>query len=228
MDFRRVELGVRIEGPSAHPFFGALVAEGASIDPKWIIGREEGTSWRTFCCCVDGELVEVEIDGRRCWSGRADVPPTGRSNVGFNVRFGRLEDAPCVADIGRRGPWRGELLSTLRSSAGLAELFGSAGAEALVEGLARLVQRFPSALERGPEPLVLWGPCLEGVGHYPRTDEHLQVPGLPLFVAGDATGRFRGLIAAMVSGAYVGRRAALLIEQPGTRSGSTLSSTFIG
>ena len=32
-------------------------------------------------------MVQTEDYGLVTWSGRSDCPPTGRSNIGFNVRF---------------------------------------------------------------------------------------------------------------------------------------------
>lgn len=209
MEFRRVELGVRIEGPSGHPFFGELVEAGGSIDPKWIVPGPDGLSWRTFCCCVEGEMIPVEIGGHVLWSGRTDVPPTGRSNIGFNARFGDADAAPSLDSLPAGVRCEAlELARVLTDPGLLAPSLGQRGAEVVTEGLARLADRFPIALVTAPEPLTLWGPTVEGVGRYPRTDPHLQVADLPLFVAGDATGRFRGLVAAMVSGAYVGHRVA--------------------
>lgn len=208
MRFRRVEVGVRLEGPSGHGFFGELVREGRSLDPKWIAGDLTATSWRTFCCCVDGELVEAALDGRRLWSGRADVPASGRSNVGFNVRFGSAATAPGIEAIGRAACGPPPTLSeALDRPALLAPALGDVAAEAVVEGLRLLVKRIPAALAEAPEPLRVWAPCLEGIGRYPETDASLRVGSLPLYVAGDATGRFRGIVAAMVSGVFAGRRA---------------------
>ena len=49
------------------------------------------------------------------------------------------------------------------------------------------------------------GPCIEGVAYYPKLDENLRLTNKkPMWVSGDATGIFRGIVAAMISGFYVG------------------------
>jgi uncharacterized protein len=204
--FRRLEVGVRIEGPADHPFFAEMVQRGGSIDPKLLLaGRDDATTWRTFCCCRDGEALETVAYDLRSYSGRADGPPTGRSNVGFNVRFLTPQAAaPTCLDELRRAPrLRIPLADALASPRGLSATFGDSAASALHEGLGRLRQVVPELAG----PLELLGPAVEGVGYYPLTHD-LLVPGLPVAVAGDATGRFRGLVAALVSGAYVGAREA--------------------
>ena len=46
-------------------------------------------------------------------------------------------------------------------------------------------------------------PAIEGVGAYPDTNNNLQIPGEKIWVVGDLSGSFRGIIPAMLSGAYV-------------------------
>jgi hypothetical protein len=70
----------------------------------------------------------------------------------------------------------------------------------LNDGLTHLLHRYPAAAADA----ILIGPALEGIGWYPAVTQDLQLPGLSCWVAGDATGIFRGLIAAMVSGYYCG------------------------
>ncbi|MBA2541684.1 MAG: FAD-dependent oxidoreductase, partial [Deltaproteobacteria bacterium] len=75
--FRRDEIGVRIEAPSDHPLFTQL----PGVDGKLVL-RDGDLEIRTFCTCRDGEVVLGHADGIHAFSGRADCPPTGRSNVG--------------------------------------------------------------------------------------------------------------------------------------------------
>src|SRR5437764_10029484 len=59
-------------------------------------------SWRTFCCCRDGEVVRTEVRGVVSVSGRADGPTTGKSNVGFNLR---VTDARLADSLWPNGCW---------------------------------------------------------------------------------------------------------------------------
>jgi flavin-dependent dehydrogenase len=87
-----------------------------------------------------------------------------------------------------------------------AQDFGPVGALSLHQALERLCDWHPPLRE---EPATIYSPCLEGVGDYPVTDGALSVaPGVS--VVGDATGRFRGIVASMVSGRY----AALATSAP--------------
>ena len=49
----------------------------------------------------------------------------------------------------------------------------------------------------------LRGPTIEGVGLYPIINENLKIPNEDIYVVGDCTGIFRGIIASMLSGIFV-------------------------
>ena len=82
------------------------------------------------------------------------------------------------------------------------------GARALHRALERLLEWHPGLRA---EEVTVHSPCIEGVGDYPRTDEHLAAAD-GVFIAGDAGGRFRGIVASMISGRYV---AARIIQSAG-------------
>lgn len=204
--FARLELGVRLEGPADHPFLVDLKQAGGSIDPKWILRSPDGAhEWRTFCFCQQGEVVATRSGDMSSVSGRSDCPPTGRSSVGFHVRFTAPEAAVDV-DLERlrgRDTFVAPLPAVLESPAALSPHLGEPAAAALHRGLRQLAMRFPG-LETGAGTMVAHGPAVEGVGEYPELDAGLRVPGLPAHVVGDASGRFRGIVAALLSGHYVG------------------------
>ena len=217
LHYRRVEFGVRIEDRSSSPLFRAL----AGVDSKYrLVGSSppwRGLEWRTFCCCRDGEVVTTasQLSGRDVLvtaSGRADGPATGRSNIGLLVRVldpGRgLEIWPKILDRGRGRESLfelalGDVLAGHESV--LAEHLGDDGAGCLVEGLRRFCGHFPGLAESTGARLL--GPAIEGVGLYPADDD-LQLGDTGLWVAGDSTGRFRGIVASLVSGAYVAEQIA--------------------
>lgn len=185
--FQRDEIGVRIEAPADHPLFARL----PGVDGKLVL-REAETEIRTFCTCRNGEVLLGRADGLQAFSGRADGPKTGRSNVGLVVR-GRFPGAvrpvpPLHFPI---AAWEPRTLEPM---------FGRAGSEALHHAMHRLRELV------NLDGATIHAPVIEGVGDYP-VDDGLQIADRT-WIAGDACGRFRGIVASMVSGRYVARQIA--------------------
>lgn len=210
----RLEVGVRIQQENSKFF----LRETEQVDPKFIVPETDTSEWRTFCCCRDGEVVRTATAGFLTLSGRADGPKTGRSNVGF---VWREEDEANVEALSQ------ELLKNLQGSTAsfafkvndlasptlqrnLVSRYGLEIGRRLSEGLARLPTLFPGADWSGTEIL---GPCLEGVGWYPEHDEKLRVGEQRLWVAGDSSGTFRGLVPAFVSGYFAGTMTKAGMEE---------------
>ncbi len=209
--FQRLEIGVRIEQPAAKFF----LRDCALLDPKRIwIDPVKNREWRTFCCCREGEVVSVWADNVLSVSGRSDVPATGRSSVGFHVRLldRNIAEKAWAEFKGRserlRRPATEPLDTFLKESAhhsnGLGNLLGPVLQSALKHGLSELLKVFPDAANDA----TLHGPAVEGVVYYPRVSSDLRVSELPLWVAGDACGQFRGITAAGVSGYFSGLRVS--------------------
>ncbi len=205
--FRRLEVGVRIEQPAHRAFFD----EFRQLDPKVTSRNVCGdVEWRTFCACRNGEIVYTQTADLWTVSGRSDCAPSGRSNIGFNTRVieplraARIWSGLRPKLSQRRGLFRIPLVEILRGTdeaEAMLDLFGVELFGLVREGLSSLVQRFPS-LESDESIIV--GPSLEGVGWYPKVADDLSVPGLRAWVAGDACGKFRGLVGALVSGYFCG------------------------
>ncbi|HSZ55687.1 MAG TPA: FAD-binding protein, partial [Tepidisphaeraceae bacterium] len=217
MAFRHVEVGLRIEQPSASFF----LSQEPQRDPKVLLdGPTAGASARTFCCCRDGEIVMTCTSGLWSVSGRADGPASGFSNVGLNLRISDLGAAKEVWDdllprLSRKpeGPASEPLeqfhsvASGSKGDSNLVALLGVAPSRMLSSAITQLKDVYPSLRADGSSA---WGPAVEGVGHYPSIDEDLRVGEIPLWVAGDSSGVFRGLTAPLVSGYYAGMKAACL------------------
>ena len=212
--FKRVEIGVRIEQKS-EDFF---LADDSKRDPKLILASLDGRySWRTFCCCRNGDVVTTEVRGVCSVSGRADGPPSGRSNVGFNLRV----TDPVLAEslwpnglrqmVGERNPASQPLVEFLErpGGGGIAGVVGDEVAMLLAKGLRLLCSEHPDLLLN---PCLLTAPAIEGIGYYPELTDTLRHGNLPLWVAGDASGVFRGLTAALVSGYFAASQAAGYLE----------------
>lgn len=206
----RLEAGVRIEQPAANFFLNS----SPQLDPKYIWRDPSGHyEWRTFCCCRGGVVLATKIDGLTSVSGRADCAWSGRSNIGFNVRvlnrasalrqWEYLKIAACRTD----GPQRQRLYDFIQDidssrQGPLVTLLGPDLSARLTQGLRLLMRHFAG---EDLTDAILVGPSLEGVVSYPIHNDTLAtaVPGM--WVAGDITGTFRGLTAALVSGYVAGR-----------------------
>ncbi|MCB9924545.1 MAG: FAD-binding protein [Planctomycetaceae bacterium] len=207
-EFRYVELGVRIEQFSSEFF----LRDQPDLDPKLLLRLSPDSECRTFCCCREGEAVPTHTpEGILSLSGRADVGDTGRSNVGFNLRttdetlgtqiwreYRSIDQAVEVCET----EWmQGHELVSNETMSYVSNWIGQTAASLLLHGLANLIDAFP---DLKTTRVRLLGPCVEGVGWYPAIDRSLRVTPYPLWVAGDATGIFRGLTASFVSGYYAG------------------------
>lgn len=209
--FRRLEVGVRIQQPAQDAFFSTL----PGLDPKLrLLGASGSPEWRTFCACRDGEIVKTLSSGYWSLSGRADGPRTGKSNIGFNVRITspaiankalpsilhRLRQSDSLFNV----PFHDFISGSLSETNRILRCFGPELSRYLQEGLSRLVRTYPQAVSDA----ILAGPTIEGIGYYPKLDQNLKIPDINCWVTGDATGLFRGIVAAMISGYYVGLAAA--------------------
>lgn len=204
--FHRLEIGVRIQQPAQKAFFRSMT----QLDPKLRFkDPHRGVEWRTFCACREGEAVLSQTQGLWTVSGRADCPPTGMSNSGFNTRITdpalatQVLPALLAALTDPQAQFTLPLLQFLHRDQDVQDrlnaVYGPTLRELLHHGLVLLAERFPALAD---EETVLIGPTLEGIGHYPRVDGDLRLPHTPAWVAGDACGLFRGIVAAMISGHY--------------------------
>jgi uncharacterized FAD-dependent dehydrogenase len=209
--FRRLEVGVRLEQPAGDFFLRGEVP----LDPKFILrSSDERYTWRTFCCCREGEIVLTSAHGLTSVSGRGDCDPSGSSNVGFNLvvtdaALGtdlwhelRTLNARYVDSLPRSQPLNEFLHQTTlaaQPNASVAEVLGARTSAMLAEGIILLQRHFPKLLTAA---CTVVAPTFEGVGNYADLDGNLKIVPYPLWVAGDATGIFRGLTAALISGYY--------------------------
>lgn len=218
--YKRAEIGVRIE-QSSNEF---LFQRDQQVDSKVILTDHNlSVQWRTFCCCRDGLVTPTSFGNHTIFSGRADCPPTGRSNIGFLMRM--LDEK---AGFTAWADWKRLILESnaapvttsleeFISNPGegpLADMYGSNSALLLAEGIRRLlrylgVNVFPRA--------ELHAPVIEGVGLYPAVDSGLRAGKYPVWAAGDVSGEFRGIVAALVSGFFCGLAAEQHVQSRPTR-----------
>lgn len=186
--FMRQEFGVRVVMDKSQWVH-------SSIDPKFIWKPSSDVEYRTFCTCVDGEVIGTDVLGIRTTSGHSDCEPTGKVNFGFHVR---IKNPDMAISLGRHDLFE----CSVDDVDTLTKVFGEAGADLLTAGLTKLFAQF----DIDADTVTLKGPCIEGVGDYPITTDELELQSQPnIFVAGDCTGKFRGIVAAMLSGMLVAR-----------------------
>lgn len=200
--FQRIEIGVRIKGPHEHPFFTELQQHGY-LDPKFILTHPDHplVSWRTFCFCKRGEIMNSSYEDFVALSGRADCAMTNESNVGFNTRIKIPElknDLPKLST-----PFVLNLQKVYENKELLKEYFTAAVAEYIFLGLNELRNHFHSLNDASA--IEITGPTLEGIGDYPIVNTELKTKHPGIYIAGDSLGLFRGLTAALLSGHYIGQ-----------------------
>jgi hypothetical protein len=190
----RVEFGVRVEADADDPAWDRL----PNTDTKLVyIGDYRNREYRTFCQIKNGEVIRTKFNGIETHSGRADVPPTGRSNIGVNVRILDVHETDeFVKHAFSTDPFEVsyELLRSM-SQANLSDKY----AETCYVAVNHFLRHVPLNRDR----VRIYGPTIEGVGSYLDLDENLRVKGENVWVMGDATGIFRGWMPAVVSGYYV-------------------------
>jgi len=149
-------------------------------------------------------------------SGRADCAPTEYCNIGFNTRimdehlaqviwpdlFRKLQDKSCYFCV--------PLPTFLQDpSSSLSSSFSPLLSSFLLEGLIHLCEQFNIVKEN----TMLVGPTLEGVGLYPNLEDNLKCASIPAWTCGDASGKFRGIVSALISGYFVGKQFTKDIAQ---------------
>lgn len=193
--FQKFEIGVRIQQESKHFFLNKCTGEDVKLIAN---SSDKKVQWRTFCCCKDGEIVGTKSGVMTTYSGsRAE---TGLSNAGFLLRV--LCKELYTNDIKTVEKYVSGLVlpfnTTIEEYINACEASSSAIENLLGRGLELLSQQFELS------EATVHGPCVESIGEYPATTEDLEsVTDKHIYVAGDATGKFRGLLAAIVSGYYV-------------------------
>lgn len=208
--FKRTEIGVRLSSPTGSELWKQILEandDGIHNDPKYILDVPTGKTkralqYRTFCCCHDGEIVQSKFNGVVTLSGRSDRLSTGTSNIGFTMRnLGEPGDyGPFCAMVKQcvkpfKMPYHNFLMS---------RVYG-VFQEDFIDGLEQFRELYDIS------ECEVSGPCIEGVGEYWSLDHNLRdSEGSNVWVAGDSTGLFRGLCAALVSGHYIGSQ---IIEQ---------------
>ena len=199
--FRRFEYGIRLEQPN-NDFF---LNDWPTVDAKLIIkSNENNVEWRTFCCCRKGSVLKGQANANITYSGSSSVK-TGCSNVGFNARifdngfYSDTEEEVKNLLKGNVSPFKENIHKFIESKNGTR--FGSKLDSLLKEGIKKLSANYNIS------NCDIYGPCIESVAFYPWLSSNLETRYPNIFVAGDSTGMFRGLLSSLLSGYYVAKTA---------------------
>ncbi len=195
--FQRYEFGFRIVWPHF-----LIQKEALLKDPKYIF-EKDGVEYRTFCWCEKGEVVKTRFKGIESFSGRADCEPTGISNFGLNIRIKSASQASKIAfkHLVEMPPYDLDIKTFISN---LSSYYEPSSACLVEYGLTMLLNRFKELFS---DAVRIIGPTIEGVGKYPNIDKDFQLVGSPeIYVIGDCSGLYRGIIPSMLSGYLLATR----------------------
>lgn len=183
------EMGVRLE--IDNQFF--MPNNKKQIDYKIIEKIDETTERRTFCCCKNGMIIESLFDDHITYNGEMEEKATGYSNIGIVVRT--LDaNSQYAREMGECIKTSGNITTNLKRFAKKDFIIG--------ENVDPLLKNLAKQLVIDEQSGKIYGPEIEKYGDYPVLNKNLCQNDL--YFIGDSTGIFRGLMAAFVSGAYVG------------------------
>ena len=183
-------------------------------DPKFKYDNSIGSA-RTFCGCRNGLLVPVKFGPGYIADGAFGPTSTGRTNIALMVRS--------KEPLGNRNleEWCLQTNEMHNNSIFLGSLIAS-NTKSILEGIKSFIQDWPSETHSKliethlSRLLTAYSPIIPGSGEPqsiryfgPSIDRYWPVPDIrincstnvrDLFIVGDAAGRSRGILQAMISG----------------------------
>ena len=192
--YDKTEVGLRIECDNRS--FDYYSDEQKDI--KLISRSDRGREMRTFCCCRDGVVLQSDSYGYVGFNGSSgEEKSTGKTNIGILVQTEGKDAIKLRNEIKKTGHLKGD-------SAQLADFME--GKHVLLcktvdEDIRNFVKQALPMLSKAEGQVYF--PAIEKMGKYPQLNESLQLENENIWVAGDATGQFRGLLPAFVSGFFV-------------------------
>lgn len=190
--YERYEVGFRVECPNDH--FDFYDSEQADVKLIEKCGRYE---IRTFCCCKSGRVLESNSDGFASHNGSSsDFEKTGNSNIGFIVAIPKeYIDKNRIGELKNRDSETVPLMDLMERKTVV-----------MTEEVDELIRSFIKAkfprMAQSSEGLI-YSPEFERFGIYPVLENQLQLGRSGIWLAGDSSGKFRGLMPSFVSGVFV-------------------------
>lgn len=183
------EMGIRIEVEKS----AFIPNKEKQIDYKVIERIDDSTEIRTFCCCKNGVVRKSLFDNRITYNGESTEGDSQYSNIGIMIRTND-PNSIYAAEMGRCLERRETFECSFEELIGKEYIIGVETDKKIFE----LVHKIIANTYRGK----VYGPEIEKYGKYPKLSDTLSF-SKNFYCIGDATGSFRGLMAAFVSGIYV-------------------------
>ena len=212
----KYEGGVRIETASEN----FIPIDYNQADFKIIEKLNKDTEIRTFCSCKNGIVIKssymqhngfyksMDYERISSYNGGVSDHITGRSNIGITIRTGKknaIFTKEFTEALKKNNCKKISLLEFDEMHNSGMNLIGTKTDIIIRSFIKRVIK---SDNERFNT--VIYWPEVEYLGKYPMFDyKTLRIPKTNIWVAGDITGQFRGLIPSIMSGII----AALNIEQ---------------
>jgi uncharacterized FAD-dependent dehydrogenase len=195
--FIRYEIGVRVETESSHfkPY------NDEQTDYKYIENVSDSLEIRSFCCCRDGKVVQSRFKNIVSFNGSGDISNSTRSNIGINLRIKDPQSDPSLTKEAEKiinGSKKDFVVPLVDFMTGNNVHLGAEFDLLLRESIKNVLG------SNYDQRSLVYGPTIEGVGHYPVLEKNrLKIANENIWLPGDCSGMFRGLLAAFISGSYV-------------------------
>lgn len=200
----RFEGGIRVE--TDYRNFKPYDLE--QIDYKYIEMIYPNSEFRTFCCCKDGRVLESDYLGNVSFNGSITSQRTGRSNIGLTVR---TEDEASAmvnefkACIGRREEFTFDYSDSFDLDRNF--FIGPIFDKLIIDRIGLVLKS-----KKAKYKTKIYGPEIEYYGQYPNFEwESLKIKDENIWVVGDLSAKYRGLVAAMISGIYAANNIMQLL-----------------
>ena len=192
--FHKTEVGIRIECDNeSFDYY-----PDSQQDVKLIFKSDSGRDVRTFCCCRNGVVLQSESYGLNGYNGSSgEQSSTGKTNIGIHIQTIGKDATKLREEIKKIGHMNGDSTSLSVFMQGKHVLLGKSIDEDIRSFVKECLPKMANA-----EGLVYF-PAIERMGHYPVLSNQLQIEDENIWVCGDATGLFRGLLPAFMSGVFV-------------------------
>lgn len=207
---RKYEIGIRIEVPDKI----YKPRHEKSVDYKMIHSIEEGVELRTFCSCKDGVVLQSKFNKYVTFNGSKMPFQTHKSNIGLVVRTtgnGSIYERELRRWLETRiVPFKYMLKEFMQEEK---NIYGENVDRVLKENIKTVID-----FKEMSEDSCVYGPEIEYAGEYINLLRKKLKLAKNVWVAGDLTGSFRGLVAALVSGIYCANCISTTIEKSIDRS----------
>lgn len=200
-----IEVGIRVECRNEDFDY----YEDEQVDVKLIDNQDGYPPVRTFCCCRDGIVIEslsygfLSLNGASVKSERK-----GYSNIGILVRLDstskKSESKKILDTIQQIETSKQMLMSDYMK--GKESLLGDEADAAIRCFISNHLPKISQS------DAVIYHPSVEKAGSYPVLLDTLKMKSENVWVTGDATGMFRGILSSFVSGFMAARSISKVMK----------------